>query len=146
MRGHGLASARGSLSTSLRPISGDVLDLDHRYRLAPYLHDRVFPSAWGLAVYEGAKEPFQPAISRFDLDGIGLSAGAQGKRHRYSPMVTLFNAFNYVIAVDDQIADHLSRHEQSHAILSYLSAFSIKELELIGTETTTLRTAQWRCI
>jgi hypothetical protein len=59
-------------------------------------------------------------------------------------VVTLFNTFNYVITVDDQIADHLSRHEQSHAILSYLSAFSIKELELTGTETTALRTAQWR--
>jgi hypothetical protein len=114
--------------------------------LAPHLHDRVFPIAWGLPVYKGAKEPFQPAISRFDLDGIGLSAGAQGKRHRYSPVVALFNTLNYVIAVDDQIADYLSRHEQSHAFFSYLSAFSIKELELIAIETTTLCTAQWRRI
>jgi hypothetical protein len=91
--------------------------------LVPHLHDPVFPIAWALPIYQGAKEPFQPAIRRFDLYDIGLSAGAQGKRHRDSPVVTLFNTFHEVIAVDDQIADHLSRHQQSHSHSLLLISF-----------------------
>jgi hypothetical protein len=53
-------------------------------------------------------------ICRLDLNAIWLCAGAQCEGHRNLAPIAVFNTFDEVFPVGDQLANYLCRYHQSH--------------------------------